>query len=214
MRTSALLVPLGSLVSNVPVWSVREGFANLRASTIHLSRCTPSWYQVRHSHNDHLDIADSSDYVMGHFNLANVESFVAKNATGWGTQHLLVRLTWGYRRLLEANVVALTLRSTSSDMGFQHQAFSNGSGRPTLLRKQSPPLGIPLGAMEELEDVYSQYIRDIVQSDLREYVSIAYDDQDSYLPEHLLGAVCSYYIKGLEADEEVSSRSNFCVVRN
>jgi hypothetical protein len=145
-----------------------------------------------------------TDYNMGHFTSANVASFVANNATSWGTQQLPVRLSWGYRRLLQADVVVLALRSATSAMGFQHQAIANGAGRPLLIRKQSPPLGIPLAAMEEMEDVYSQYIRDIVQSDLRGYVSIAYDDQDSMLPERLLGAVCSFYISGLEADEEVS----------
>lgn len=56
--------------------------------------------------------------------------------------------------------------------------------------------------MEEMEDAYSLYIRNIVQSDLRSFVSITYDDQDCKLPEQLLGAVCSYYMRGLEADEE------------
>ena len=140
---------------------------------------------------------------MGHLTVAKVEAFVDRNAIGWGTNPLPIRLSWGYRRLLEANVVTLTL-SNSSEMAFSHQAIANGSNRPSLSRRRSPPLGIPLAAMDDMEDEYSSYIQDIVQNDLRSFVSVAYDDQDCKLPEQLLGAVCSYYLHGLEIDEEVS----------
>jgi hypothetical protein len=56
---------------------------------------------------------------MGHFTKANVEKFVAQNATTWGTECMAVRMTWGYRRLLRAEVVALTLRSNASEMAHQ-----------------------------------------------------------------------------------------------
>jgi len=88
-------------------------------------------------------------------------------------------------------------------MGFQDQAIANGTSRPVLLRKQSPPLGIPLAAMEEMESVYSRYIQEIVEGDLKAYVSIAYDDQNSMFPERLLGAVCSFYRSCFETDSEV-----------
>jgi len=142
------------------------------------------------------------DYLMGHFTKANVESFVTRNASSWGTQFMVVRMTWGYRKLLQAEVVALALRSNSSEMGYQHQTLSNGNARPLLVRKQSPPLGIPLAAMDDMLGLYSSYIQDIVQSDLAAYVPVAYTDQDSKLPERLLGAVCSFYNAGLETDNE------------
>ncbi len=44
---------------------------------------------------------------MGHFTKADVESFVTRNASSWGTQNLSVRMDWGYRRLLEVDVVHL-----------------------------------------------------------------------------------------------------------
>jgi hypothetical protein len=143
------------------------------------------------------------DYLMGHFTKANVENFVTRNASAWGTECLVVRMTWGYRKLLQAEVVALSLRSDASDMAFQHQTISEGVGRPVLVRKQSPPIGIPLAAMDDMQNIYSSYIQDIVQSDLAEYVPVAYTDQESELPEELLGAVCNYYSAGLAIDNEV-----------
>lgn len=141
---------------------------------------------------------------MGHLTASKVEAFISENATGWGTQHLLVQLSWGYRRLLEADVVTLTL-SNNSKLSFSHHAVANGSDRPALSRRESPPLGMPLAVMEELGNTYSLYVRNIVDYDLRSFVSITYDDQDCKLPEQLLGAVCSYYMHGLKAQDEVSA---------
>ncbi|KAH7386258.1 hypothetical protein BKA64DRAFT_680485 [Cadophora sp. MPI-SDFR-AT-0126] len=142
------------------------------------------------------------NYLMGHFTKANVESFVTRNASSWGTQHILIRMDWGYPKFLEAEVVALALRSSSSEMGFFHQTVSNGIARPLLVRKLSPPLGIPLAAMAEMQDAYSKYIQDIVQSDVASYIPTAYIDQESELPTRLLGAVASYYNAGNAADNE------------
>ncbi len=140
---------------------------------------------------------------MGHFTKANVEKFVAQNATTWGTECMVVRMTWGYRRLLRAEVVALALRSNASEMAHQDQSIIHGDKRPILVRKQSPPIGIPLDAMDEMQNVYASYIQDIVQSDLGEYVPVAYTDQESEFAEELLGAVCNYYSAGLATDNEV-----------
>ncbi|CAL3968031.1 unnamed protein product [Diplocarpon coronariae] len=143
-------------------------------------------------------------YLMGHFTKANVESFVNENATSWGTQFMCIRMDWGYRKFLQANVVALALRSSTSEMGFHHQTISNGNARPLLVRKSSPPLGIPLAAMDEMQISYSKYIQDIVQSDVSMYLSTAYVDQESDLPRRLLAAVASYYSAGNAADNESS----------
>jgi len=80
--------------------------------------------------------------------------------------------------------------------------YADGPANPTLVRKRSPPLGIPLAAMDEMEDIYAQYVQEIVQNDLMEYVPCAYTDQESMLPERLLGAVCKFYIAGHEEDNE------------
>ena len=126
---------------------------------------------------------------------------------------MLIRMDWGYPKFLEAEVVALALRSSSSEMGFFHQTVSNGNARPQLVRKPSPPLGIPLAAMDEMQDAYSKYIQNIVQSDIDSYVPSAYIDQDSALPTRLLGAVASYYNAGNAADNEASLTFHpFCCV--
>ncbi len=141
---------------------------------------------------------------MGHFTKANVEQFVANNASSWGTQYFLIRMDWGYRKLLKAEVVALALRS-NSEMGFQHQTVLQDGARPALVRKQSPPLGIPLAAMDDMQDIYSRYIQDIVQSDLAEYVPTAYPDQDTDFAERLLGVIGTFYSAGHQMDNEVVS---------
>lgn len=142
------------------------------------------------------------NYLMGHFTRANVENFVTRNASSWGTECLVVQMTWGYRKLLRAEVVALVLKSNSTDMAFQDQTISQGDGRSVLVRKQSPPIGIPLAAMDDMQNIYTNYIQQIVQGDLAEYVPVAYTDQESELPEELLGAVCNYYSAGLATDSE------------
>lgn len=142
-------------------------------------------------------------YLNGHFTQANVEKFVSNNATGWGTQFMFVRLSWGYQGLIGAEVVALTLKS-NSEMGFHHQTkvIDNMITRPTLVRKNSPPLGIPLAAVDEMQNEYSRYIQNIVQNDIMGYVPVAYVDQGSVLPQRLLAAICSFYSVGREDDNE------------
>jgi len=143
------------------------------------------------------------DYLMGHFTKANVESFVSQNAKSWGKQQMTVKMTWGYHRALEADVVALALKENSQMAVAHATVYTNGPSKPTLVRKSSPPLGIPLAAMDEMGDIYAKYVQEIVQNDLAEYVPVAYTDQESRLPERLLAAVCKFYIAGHEQDNEV-----------
>jgi hypothetical protein len=153
-------------------------------------------------------------YLNGHFTQANVEKFVSNNATGWGTQFMFVRLSWGYQGgLIGAEVVALTLKA-NSEMGFHHQTkvVDNMITRPALVRKNSPPLGIPLAAVDDMQNEYSRYIQNIVQNDIKGYWSVAYVDQESKLPERLLAAVCSFYNASREDDNEVLLGSNPCDV--
>jgi hypothetical protein len=143
-------------------------------------------------------------YLNGHFTKANVENFVTMNATGWGKHPISVRLFWGYHDLIGVEVVALNLRP-NSEMGFHHQAEATNDmiTRPALVRKNSPPLGIPLAAVDEMQNEYSRYIQNIVQNDIMGYVPVAYIDQGSDLPERLLGAICSFYSATREKDIEV-----------
>lgn len=145
-----------------------------------------------------------ADYLMGHFTQANVEAFVDKHASGWGSHTFKVRMTWGCPKPLEADVVALSLYEESSELGFQHQViFDACTGRPALVRKNSPPLGIPLAAMFEMQNEYSKYVQDVVRNDLDHYIWTAYDDQHSLLPERLLRAIGNFYRAGSEVDDEV-----------
>jgi hypothetical protein len=143
-------------------------------------------------------------YLNGHFTKANVENFVTANATRWGQTTMPVRLTWGYEVPIGVEVVALDLKP-NSEMGFQNQAEATNEliSRPRLVRKNSPPLGIQLAAVEEMQNEYAQYVISIVQNNIMRYVPVAYNDQESDLPERLLQVICSYYDATRENDNEV-----------
>ena len=114
-----------------------------------------------------------------------------------------VRMDWGYEKPLEAAVVALILPSQSR-LAYHHQTNGTVAKKPTLVRKKSPPLGIPLASFEDMKDEYQKMVRSIVMGDLEKYVPVPYDDQKSDLPERLLQILCSFYRAGLAADQEVA----------
>ncbi|KAF7867234.1 hypothetical protein EAF04_005317 [Stromatinia cepivora] len=132
----------------------------------------------------------------------NTKRFISKNADTWGTDEMIVRLSWGYRVPLKVTVVSLSVRGPTSIFRYQHQTYINASGRPTFTRKKSPPLGIPLMSMEERQEEYDRYIRGIVQHDLDEYVRVAYEPEESDLAKRLLKTVCQFYTAGVEASDE------------
>lgn len=130
---------------------------------------------------------------------------MTRNAESWGSKNMLIRLTWGYRRPIEAEVVDLKMRKNAPEIGWQNTSEKSMApdGREILVRRQSPPLGIPLAAMDDMQDQYSRYIQSIVQDDLKHYIPAAYFPEDSELMTRLLSVVCDFYSVGLEADEEV-----------
>jgi hypothetical protein len=146
-------------------------------------------------------------YLTGHLTQAKVEEVVAQNTTSWGRYEMHVRMDWGYDRPLEATVVALTLPSQSR-LAYQHQANGGASKELQLVRRKSPPLGIPLASFENMKKEYQHMVREIVMGDLENYVPVPYDDQVSDLPERLLQIICSFYRAELAADQEVARR--FC----
>jgi hypothetical protein len=152
-------------------------------------------------------------YLCGHFTEANVENYVIHNATSWGREYIPIRLIWGYRRPIHVEVVALNLRP-NSEMGFHNQAEStnNTITRPVLVRKNSPPLGITLAVLDEMQTECSWYVQTIVQNDIMAYVPVAYNDQDSELPERLLGVICSFYYNTTR--EEVNGVSSSSILNS
>ena len=143
------------------------------------------------------------EYLTGHITQANIEQAVSQHGTSWGKQEILIRMDWGYEKLLEARVVALILPS-QSQLEYQHQAVGPNLKSPELVRKKSPPLGIPLASFEDMKVEYRNMVRDIVMGDLESYVEVPYDNQESELPEHLLGIICTFYRAGLAAGQEVT----------
>lgn len=132
----------------------------------------------------------------------NTKRFISKNADTWGTDEMIVQLSWGYRVPLKVTVVSLSVRGSTSIFRYQHQTYINASGRPTFTRKKSPPLGIPLMSMEERQEEYARYIKGIVQHDLDEYAKVAYEPGESDLAKRLLKTVCQFYTAGVEANDE------------
>lgn len=108
-------------------------------------------------------------YLTSHITKANVESFIEKNASSWGHKNIRIQLSWRYRIPIEANVVAITMNSASSEIGILYS-----SENQALSSRKSPPLAIPLADLADMQTAYSRYVEDIVRNDLDHYVSTAY----------------------------------------
>jgi hypothetical protein len=115
-------------------------------------------------------------------------------------------MDWGCKRLLHVDVVTLSVRNESSEIGFHHQAVANKGGVTELVRKKSPPLMIEFFHLAEMRKTYRTYVQDIIQNDLVHYVEIAYEKQTSKLPERLLSAVSQWYQGGDESNDKVLTR--------
>jgi hypothetical protein len=135
---------------------------------------------------------------MGHYTKANVEQFISNNATAWGSHEMRIRMMWGYWKPLEVVVVSLEIHQ-NSEMGIHRQTIADG----THVQKTSPPLGIPLAAMDDMQDEYRLLVHNIVQDDLINYLPVPYDDQDSMFPERLLTALATFYCASKAAGDEV-----------
>ncbi len=149
-----------------------------------------------------------ADCLVGHFNKASVEAFIGKHAIQWGAHNIPVQMSWGCRKLLSVNVVALSLLGDSSELAYNHQAIANRNGSVELVRNKCAPLGINMADIDDMKREYRYHVEDVVENDLLHYVSIAYDDQSSKLAERLLDAVCLWYHQGVGDDEEVSTAIN------
>ncbi|KAK6614637.1 fungal zn binuclear cluster domain containing protein [Botrytis cinerea] len=155
--------------------------------------------------NDPVEMLDKFLVPESHIRMyttENTKKFISRNADAWGTDEMIVRLSWGYRVPLKVTVVSLSVRGSSSIFRYQHQTYINASGKATYTKKKSPPLGIPLMLMEETQEEYARYIKKIVQHDLEEYARIAYEPEESDIAKRLLKTVCQFYIAGVEANDE------------
>ncbi|KAG9233157.1 hypothetical protein BJ875DRAFT_379195 [Amylocarpus encephaloides] len=143
------------------------------------------------------------EYIFEHFTRQNVEAFVARNTKSWGQKSFPIRISWGSSRKLQAEVVTLELRGGRSEMAFEYTTEALGPGwKQNMVRKKSPPLGIPIAAMDDMPDAYNVYVRTIVESDLPEYVNIGYFEQDSTLAKRLLAIAGYFYATSAEAGQE------------
>jgi len=120
-------------------------------------------------------------YLTSHITKANVESFIEKNASSWGHKNIRIQLSWRYRIPIEANVVAITMNSASSEIGILYS-----SENQALSSRKSPPLAIPLADLADMQTAYSRYVEDIVRNDLDHYVSTAYQWVYESSPSKLL----------------------------
>jgi hypothetical protein len=143
---------------------------------------------------------------MGHFTTANVESFVDQHASGWGTECLNIRLSWGCKELFTARMVALSMKNDQSEIG-HHDTKTLEKGRPVYRRQNGPPLGIPLAAIVDMKKMVREHIRNVSRNHLAHYVAIAYNDQPSRAMEFILGSACDWYSKGVLENNEVRMRA-------
>jgi len=147
------------------------------------------------------------EYLFSNFTQAKVEWFVNQNAAAWGNHEMTVQMYWGHSRPLQARVVTITLIE-DSQLAYVSQIEGSKTQREAIIRK-SPPLGLPLASMGDMKDEYSSLVQEIVMNNPNEYVSIAYDDQESDLAQQLLQAVSNFYSAGLAAGDEVTDYDSF-----
>jgi hypothetical protein len=140
-------------------------------------------------------------YLFRDFTRSKFEMFVSQNAVSWGSHEITIRMDWGYSQPLEATVVTVTLREESQM--YMYETLDAGTKQVTLVKRKSPPLGLPLASMSDMKAEYCALAREIVTNDINGYVWMAYDDQESDLPECLLKAVADFYSAGLAAGDEV-----------
>jgi hypothetical protein len=142
------------------------------------------------------------------YTVENTEKFIAKNASGFGRDEMIIRLSWGYRVPLKVTVVSLSVRGSTSVFRYQSQTYVNKDGLPTFTKKKSPPLGILPTSMHDKHEEYKRYIEQIARRDLGQYVKIAYEPEESDLAKRLLQTVCQFYTAGVDAGDEVSMLSS------
>ncbi|KAG0650084.1 hypothetical protein D0Z07_3228 [Hyphodiscus hymeniophilus] len=136
-------------------------------------------------------------YLMGHFTKANVEQFISKNAKAWGTHEMRIRMMWGYKEPIEVVVVGLDIHP-DSELGINRQTIADR----THVQKVSPPVGIPLAAMDDMQEEYRRLVHNIVEDNLKHYLPIPYDDQDSMFSERLLRSLGDLYCASKTAGTE------------
>lgn len=101
-------------------------------------------------------------------------------------------------------MVALQL-SENSALAYHHQSLARGKDKPLFYKKRSPPVGIPLASMREMQEQYCTLVEDIVKNNPVDYVNIAYSGQPSDLPRRLLQVLSAFYSAGMVAGDEVCS---------
>jgi hypothetical protein len=141
--------------------------------------------------------------LFGHYTRQDVEAFITRNTKSWGKNKFQVQVRWGYKQYIKADVVALELESENSEMAYNAPVRLDNSGGRTILKERSVPLGVPLGDMDNMEEVYANYVRDIVQNGLNLYYRAAYFEEDSPMVKKLFSIASSYYISGVAKGSEV-----------
>ncbi|PQE15219.1 fungal zn binuclear cluster domain containing protein [Rutstroemia sp. NJR-2017a WRK4] len=155
--------------------------------------------------NDPVEMLDKflvPDYMIRQYTVENTEKFIAKNASGFGRDEMIIRLSWGYRVPLKVTVVSLSVRGSTSVFRYQSQTYVNKDGLPTFTKKKSPPLGILPTSMHDKHEEYKRYVEQIARRDLAQYVKIAYEPEESDLAKRLLQTVCQFYTAGVNAGDE------------
>lgn len=127
--------------------------------------------------------------------LKEVQRVMKSEVQLWGSDRIPIKLNWGLRNKIEVDVSVIYPFSSDSNITTQYQSKIDGNGRPKLLRTQCPLLGMPFEALKSLQDQYSNYVRDFVQSeaDLTQYAHAAYIGANSEVPGHLLPILCAWY---------------------
>jgi hypothetical protein len=118
-------------------------------------------------------------------------------------------MSWGHSKLLQTDVAILVPREDNSKTASKYNVSDLAVMQLTTNMESNLgiPLGIPLAALDNMQNTHSKYTRDLVTYGLMEYVDIAYTRNNSDLPKLLLKAICSYYLNTSATDYEVMKLS-------
>jgi hypothetical protein len=114
-------------------------------------------------------------------------------------------MMWGYWQPIEETVVTVTVRQ-NSELAYASHVTPNGDGNKAEVNIiRSPPLGLPLAAMDDMQTKYSSYVQQIVADDLSSYVSVAYQRPHNRpgLPDCLLQTIANFYSAAIAAGDKV-----------
>lgn len=122
----------------------------------------------------------------------------------WSNDTTRIELDCGLPKLIKVDVTTAYLFRAQSYADARYQSSCDKNGNPIPFSTENPVLGIPLQILDSLQDQYSNYVKDFVQSEiyLQQYARIEYIGTYSKVSGCLLQILCNWYITSKSIGQE------------